>query len=156
MDEEQAESEKKRLEAENRKDENKKASSARLNEEMAKIDLLIARSQTFGNTKVITATINNLNMDGLRALSDKIRSRATSALIILASNDGGKASFMVSLTDDLVGKGMKAGELAKELAILLNGSGGGRPEFAQGGSKDPSKLPVALEKIINVIKEKIR
>ncbi|MDD5173924.1 MAG: DHHA1 domain-containing protein, partial [Candidatus Omnitrophica bacterium] len=151
----QAEAEKSRLEAQNRKDEEKKKLAGRLSEEMAKIDTLIAGALTLGNTKVITATINGLNMDGLRALSDRIRSKTPSALIILAFTDDEKASFMVSLTNDLVGKGMKAGDLAKEIAKLLNGSGGGRPEFAQGGSKDKSRLPEALEKIGAIIKKQL-
>lgn len=151
----QIDTEKKRLEADSKKDDNKKILRARLNEEIAKIDLLIARAQTFGNTKVLTATIEGLNMDSLRILSDKIRSKVPSALTILAQSDDEKASFMVSLTDDLVKKGMKAGDLAKELAKLLNGSGGGKPDFAQGGGKDPKGLVKALEKIGAIIKEKL-
>ncbi len=154
--ERQAQIEKKRLESEAEKDEKKRIASARLSEEIAKIDLLIAKAQTFGKTKVLAAMIDNLGMDGLRALSDKIRSKTPSALTILAFSDGEKASFTVSLTDDLVKRGMKAGDLAKELAHLLNGSGGGRPEFAQGGSKDKERLPEALEEIVKVIKEKIQ
>ncbi|MDO8536486.1 MAG: alanine--tRNA ligase [Candidatus Omnitrophota bacterium] len=153
--ERQAEIEKKKLEAENRKDENKKILSARLSEEMAKLDQLVSRAAAFGNTKVIAATIDGLNMDGLRTLSDKIRLKAASTLVVLAFSDGEKASFMVSLTDDLVGKGLKAGDIAKELAKLLNGSGGGRPEFAQGGGKEPEKLKSALEKIVETIGKKL-
>jgi alanyl-tRNA synthetase len=55
----------------------------------------------------------------------------------------------------MVAKGIQSQDIAKEMAKLLNGSGGGRPEFAQGGSKDKSRLPEALEKIVKVIKEKI-
>ena len=99
--------------------------------------------------------IDGLDMDGLRALSDRIKSKASSSLIILAFSDGEKASFMVSLTDDLVKKGMKAGDLAKELAKLLNGSGGGRPDFAQGGGKDPAKLEGALKNIVRSIVTKL-
>ena len=151
----QAEAEKKKLEAQNKKDEDKKISIARLNEEIAKIDLLIAKALTFGNTKVITAMIDDLDMDGLRVLSDKIRSKTPSALIVLSFSDDEKASFMVSLTDDLVGKGMKAGDLAKELATLLNGSGGGRPEFAQGGGKNAAGLVEVLKNIPNMVKGRL-
>jgi alanyl-tRNA synthetase len=151
----QAQTEKGKLEAQSKKDEQKKMLGIRLNEEIAKIDALIARAPAFGNTKAVVATIDGLNMDGLRVLSDKIRSKTPSALIILAFSDDEKASFMVSLTDDLVGKGIKAGELAKELAKLLNGSGGGKPDFAQGGGKDPKGLVKALEKIGAIIKEKL-
>jgi alanyl-tRNA synthetase len=151
----QEEAQTKRLEAESRKDDNKKALSARLNEEIAKIDILIGKAITLGNTKVITETIDNLNMDGLKVLSDKIKSKASSAVIVLAVSDDEKASFIVSVTNDMVAKGIQSQDIAKEMAKLLNGSGGGRPEFAQGGSKDKSRLPEALEKIVKVIKEKI-
>ncbi|MDP3730562.1 MAG: alanine--tRNA ligase [Candidatus Omnitrophota bacterium] len=153
--EKQARRDKERIEAENKKDENKKALSARLNEEIAKIDTLIAKAPTFGNTKVVTAIINDLGMDGLRVLSDRIRSKAPSVVIVLAFNADEKASFMISLTNDLVGKGMKAADMAKELAKLLNGSGGGRPEFAQGGGKEPKKLKSAMEKIVEIIGKKL-
>jgi alanyl-tRNA synthetase len=152
---EQAQIDMKRLEAESRKDEKKKISSARLNEEIAKIDLLIARAPTFGNTKVITAIIDGLDMGGLRILSDKIRSKIASALVVLAFSDAEKASFTVSLTDDLVANGMKSGDLAKELAVLLNGSGGGRPEFAQGGGKDAAGLAGVLKNIPDMIKGRL-
>ncbi len=151
----QAHAQKEKLEAQNKRDEEKKVSGARLNEEMAKIDQLLAKAATFGNTKVVTEMIKDLNMEGLRVLSDKIRLKAPSSLIILAFSDAEKASFTVSLTDDLVKKGIKAGDLAKEMARLLNGSGGGKPDFAQGGGKDPSKLAGALVKITDIIKEKI-
>jgi alanyl-tRNA synthetase len=152
----QAQMEKKKLESENRKDEDKKISSARLNEEIAKIDAFIAEAPISGNTKVVIKIINNLNMDGLRVLSDKIKSKAASALVVLAFSDDEKASFMVSLTDDLAKKGIRAGDLAKELAKLLNGSGGGKPDFAQGGGKDPKCLVKALERIGAIIKERLK
>ncbi len=151
----QAQIDMKRLEAHSKKDEEKKILSLRLNEEIAKVDLLISRATIFGNTKVVTAMIDNLNMDGLRVLSDKIRSKVSSALIVLAFSDAEKASFTVALTDDLVKRGLKSGDLAKELAKLLNGSGGGRPEFAQGGGKDTAGLAGALEKISGIIKERL-
>jgi len=152
---EQAQIEKKRLETESKKDEKRKMLNARLNEEIAKIDTLIDKASVLGNTKVVTAIINGLGMDGLRILSDKIRSKTPSAVIILAFSDDEKASFTVSLTDDLIKNGLKAGEIAKELAMLLNGSGGGRSEFAQGGGKDAAKLPAVLRNIPDMIKGRL-
>ncbi|MCX5666158.1 MAG: alanine--tRNA ligase-related protein, partial [Candidatus Omnitrophica bacterium] len=151
----QAHAQKERLEAQNKRDEEKKVSGARLNEEIANIDKLLAKAAAFGETKMVTAIIKGLNMEGLRVLSDKIRLKAPSSLIILAFSDAEKASFTVSLTDDLVKKGIKAGDLAKEMARLLNGSGGGKPDFAQGGGKDPKGLAKALENMGAIIKERL-
>jgi len=145
----------KKLEAENKKEEDKKLSNARLNEEIAKIDLLIAKASTCGSTKIITGIIQNLSADNLKVLGDKVRVKTPSALVILAVKDGDRASFIISLTEDLVEKGLKAGDLAKELAKSLDGSGGGRPEFARGGGKDAAALETALEKMAELIKNKL-
>jgi len=153
--EKQKDIENKRLEAESKKEEGKKISNARLNEEMAKIDLLIAEGVMCGSTKIITGIIQNLGMDGLKVLSDRIRSKTPSALIILAVKDTQKASFTISLTEDLVKIGLRAGDLAKELAKFLDGSGGGRPEFARGGGKASAGLSEAIEKIVKAVKEKL-
>ncbi len=153
--EKQKEAQKKKLETENKKEEEKKALSSALNQELTRIDSFIAKGKTFGDTKMITEIIQNLNIDGLRTLSDKIRLKAPSAAVVLATREGEKASFIISLTEDLVKKGLKAGNLAKELAKFLNGSGGGRPDFAQGGGKDAAGLAAALEKIGTIIKEKM-
>ena len=61
----------------------------------------------------------------------------------------------MAVTEDLVKKDVRAGDLAKELARLLNGSGGGKPDFAQGGGKDTAGLDGALEKISGLIKERL-
>ena len=151
----QEEIEKKRLESETKKKEEKKALSGRVNTEIKKIDSLIAEGKALGDTKVIAAIMEKLNVYGLRTLSDKIRAKALSCVVILATSDNEKASFIISLTEDLIRKGLKASDLARELAKFLNGSGGGRPDFAQGGGKDVSELTRALEKITSVIKEKI-
>jgi alanyl-tRNA synthetase len=58
-----------------------------------------------------------------------------------------KASFIVSITEDLAGKGLNAGSIAREMARLIDGSGGGKPGFAQGGGRSPDKLKDALCKI---------
>lgn len=151
----QKESEKQRQLIESRKEEEKKAIGARLNEQMNKLDGLIERSITVSNTKIVTDIIDGVNIDGLRMLSDKIRAKAVSCAVILAISEGEKASFIISLTPDLVKKSIRAGDLAKDLAKLLNGSGGGKPEFAQGGGKSVAGLGEALDKVSSVIKEKL-
>jgi len=151
----QKETEKQKQLSESRKEEEKKAISARLNEQINKLDSLIERSATVSGTKIVTDIIEGVNIDGLRMLSDKIRAKSVSCALILAMSEGGKASFIISLSPDIVKRNIRAGDLAKDLARLLNGSGGGKPEFAQGGGKDVAVLGEALDKMSNVIKEKL-
>ena len=96
-----------------------------------------------------------MNIENLRILSDKIKEKEKSVGIVLATKGGGKASFIVSLTEDLVKKGLNAGNLAKDMAMLIEGSGGGKPNFAQGGGKQPEKLEMALVKIREDLKARL-
>lgn len=86
-------------------------------------------------------------MECLRLLSDGIRGKERSVAIVLGTFVDDKASFIVSVTDDLVAKGINAGNTAKEMARLIDGSGGGKPGFAQGGGRSPEKLKAGLSKI---------
>jgi alanyl-tRNA synthetase len=119
------------------------------------IDIYIGRAKTAGDSKIVVEMIDGVNMEGLRALTDKIRAREKSGVVVLASGDNEKASFAVYVTDDIIKKGLKAGDIAKELSGMIDGSGGGKPNFAQGGGKSPAKLRGALDKILAIIKEKI-
>jgi alanyl-tRNA synthetase len=153
---EQKESEDRKLKAGSRKDEEKKRLDARLKEEIAKVDAFVAKAKNFGSSKIIAEIIDDINIEGLRVLSDKIKEKAVSAAVILATKGEGKVSFITSITDDLAKKGLNAGSLAKEMAVLIDGSGGGKPGFAQGGGKSPKKLEEALRKIIGLIANRLR
>ncbi len=154
-EEEKAQSSK--LKAQNLKEETEKALKKRLEEEIAKIDSFIARARMSGNAKVILEVIEDANMEILRTLTDKIKMKEKSAIIILATKDSDKVSFIISLTEGLSSnKDLNANTLAKDLAKSLGGSGGGRPDFAQGGGKDVSKLENGLKRAYEIIKEKIR
>jgi len=147
--------EKAKLGAQKAKDEEKKQMDTRIKEESAKIDSYISRAKIAAGSKVLVEVIDGINMEGLRILSDKIREREKSIVSVLSTTAEGKVSFIVSVTDDLAKK-IAAGEIAKSLAGLIDGSGGGRPNFAQGGGKDPAKLSGALNKITETIKEKLK
>ena len=86
-------------------------------------------------------------MECLRVLSDGIKNKERSVIVALGTVIADKASFIVSVTDDLAGKGFDAGNIAKDIARLIEGSGGGKPGFAQGGGKSPDKLGAALSKV---------
>ena len=153
---EQKEAENRKSKAESQKGEEKKRLDARLKEEVAKVDAFVAKAKNFGSSKIIAEIVDDINMEGLRALSDKIKEKAVSAAVILATKGEGKVSFITSITDDLARKGLNAGSLAKEMAVLVDGSGGGKPGFAQGGGKSPDKLKGAIDKVIESLKARIK
>ena len=149
----QGQAESLRLKIEAAKEEAKKLMQDRLKAEIGNIDELISGALTVGAVKIVTGSIYNIDIAGLRILSDKIREKETSVVVILATVSEGKASFIASVTDDIVKRGVSAGNIARDLAKLIDGSGGGKPNFAQGGGKAPDKLESALKKMTEGLKE---
>lgn len=149
------EEEKAKAQAQADKCEEKRKADARLKAEIGKIDDIIKRAKVLSGAKVILETIEGLNMENLRALNDKLKEKEKSTVTILSTKADDKVSFIVSVTDDIVKKGLSASDIAKEMAKLVDGSGGGKPGFAQGGGKAASKLEKAMKKILGTIEEKI-
>jgi alanyl-tRNA synthetase len=87
--------------------------------------------------------VAGLDKDGLRGLSDSLKARIKSGVVVLASDNDGKVQIVVAVTPDLVGR-VKAGPIVKELAPIVGGSGGGRPDFAEAGGKQPEKIDEML------------
>ncbi len=95
--------------------------------------------------KVLAARIEGGDMNVLRNLSDELRDKLGDALILLISESNGKVNIVSSATKGAVEKGAHAGNLIKDVAKLVGGGGGGRPDMAQAGGKDPSGIDKALE-----------
>ena len=89
--------------------------------------------------KLVAREVAGLDKDGLRALVDKHRDRIKSGVVVLASPSDGKVSIVVGVTPDLTKK-VPAGQVVKQLAPIVGGGGGGRPDFAEAGGKDASKI----------------
>jgi alanyl-tRNA synthetase len=89
--------------------------------------------------KIVAREVTGLDKDGLRALVDQHRSRMKSGVVILASPSDGKVMIVVGVTPDLTKK-VPAGQVVKQIAPIVGGGGGGRPDFAEAGGKDPSKI----------------
>ncbi|MBQ9549886.1 MAG: alanine--tRNA ligase [Lachnospiraceae bacterium] len=101
--------------------------------------------------KLLSAAIKDVDMNGLRDLSDKLKAGKDSAVIVLLSDCGGKANIVVAATEGAIGKGAHAGNLIKEIAPLVGGGGGGRPNMAQAGGKNAAGIPDALQKAEEVL-----
>lgn len=105
--------------------------------------------------QVLSAVVNNAEMDNLRTMVDDLKNKLGSAVIVLGSVSDEKVNIVAGITKDLLGKGLHAGKLVKEVATLCGGGGGGRPDMAQAGGKDPHKLPSALESVYELVQKQL-
>jgi len=105
------------------------------------------------NMPLLAATAGEVPMDALRELMDRLRQKLESGVIILGSHADGKACFMCSVSDDLVREGIHAGKLIGAVAKLAGGGGGGKPDKAQAGGKDGSKVPEAIKAVPGLLKD---
>ncbi len=110
------------------------------------VDQLLVDAPDIAGTKLIIGQLPAGVSEAVRGQVDRIRQKAKSALVVFGWPEEDKAPLLVALTTDLVAKGLKAGEIIKPLAEIVGGKGGGKPEMAQAGGKDVSKLPDALKK----------
>ncbi|PFH86322.1 alanine--tRNA ligase [Bacillus sp. AFS088145] len=104
--------------------------------------------------KFVAAKVNGADMNSLRTMVDDLKNKIGSVVVLLGSANEGKVNLIAGVTKDLVGQGYHAGNLIKEAASICGGGGGGRPDMAQAGGKDPSKLDEAVafvEKWMNTI-----
>ncbi len=105
---------------------------------------LLAKADTAGSVKVISEAIPPISVDQARGLIDSLRAKAKSAVVVLAmAESDDKVMLFAGVTDDLLKK-ISAGEIVKQIAPIVGGGGGGKPQFAQAGGKDASKISDAL------------
>jgi alanyl-tRNA synthetase len=105
------------------------------------------RAEDAGGKRLVAAIVPEANAEALKHLGAAIRQKLPSGVIALAGTDGGSVALSVSVSDDLVKAGVHAGNLLKLAAALVDGRGGGQPAYAQGGGKDPSGAPAALDAV---------
>jgi alanyl-tRNA synthetase len=105
-----------------------------------------------GGVAVVSRRVDGVDDKQLREVSDRLRDGAGAGVVVLASVVDEKVSFVVSIQKTLTERGWHAGRVAKEFAALIDGSGGGRPDFAQGGGKNVASLDKALAEIEPILK----
>ena len=111
-----------------------------------------AQAREIKGVQVHAQRTDGLDVNGMRALADQLRDKLRSGVVALGAANDGKVSLLVVVTKDLVGR-LKAGELIKEMATEVGGTGGGRPEMAQAGGKNPEGLGPALEKVFGLVQK---
>ena len=107
-------------------------------------------AEEINRVKVVIKTFKDKTAEELRQMVDSLKDKLGSCVVVLASGED-KAVFAVGVTKDLIGK-VKAGNLVKEAAQIAGGNGGGRPDFAQAGGKDASKIEEAVAKVRETLK----
>ncbi|RCW50495.1 MULTISPECIES: alanine--tRNA ligase [unclassified Halanaerobium] len=117
-----------------------------------KKDDLISRVKDADGVKLLAEEIEAMDNQGLRNISDQLKEKMDSGIIVLGSRDKNKVIFVASVTDDLVKEGYHAGKLIGEIAKIVGGGGGGRPDMAQAGGKNPEKLTEALAAAEELVK----
>jgi alanyl-tRNA synthetase len=111
----------------------------------------MANVHDVGGLPVIAAEVDGQDAAGLRIVMDSLRDKLPSGVVVLGSASDGKAALCVSVTKDLT-KQVKAGDIVKQLAPMVGGGGGGRPDMAMAGGKSPEKVPEAIAQACAVIK----
>jgi alanyl-tRNA synthetase len=102
--------------------------------------------------KVLAKTVEGLDANGTRQLSDTLLARLKSGVVVLGRRDEGKVSIIVRVSDDLTDR-VKAGSVIKEIVPIVGGRGGGKPDMAEGGGSQPEKLSEAIESSFKVIQD---
>ncbi len=115
------------------------------------VDTLIDRAREIAGFKVVAGTAPVANMDDLRNMTDAIRNKIGTGVVVLgAATPDGKVNLVAAVTKDLTGK-VSAGNVIKQVAAICGGGGGGRPDMATAGGKDPAKLGEALQAVAGIV-----
>lgn len=109
-----------------------------------KVASLLAEARTITGVTVVVGEVPPAPVDALRSAIDWVRNKTPASAVLLAFAEDGKVTLMAGMSKAVVEKGVKAGDLIREIAPLVGGRGGGRPDMAQGGGTDPARLPDAL------------
>ena len=119
-------------------------------------DEILQSKTEINGVAVLAAEVKDMDGNALRTMGDQLKNKLGSGIVVLASSKDGKVSLLAMATEDVVKKGIHAGNIIKAAAAVCGGGGGGRPNMAQAGGKDAAKIGDALEKAKEVIGEQIK
>jgi len=115
-------------------------------------DDILARARKMDGVSVIASRVEGVDDKGLRELADQLRDKLQPSVVVLGSLQGDRVALLAAVSKDIVKK-YHAGNIIKQIAPLVGGGGGGRPDFAQAGGKDPSRLDEALQKVYELVEK---
>jgi alanyl-tRNA synthetase len=112
---------------------------------------LLEQAVDVNGVRVLATRAEVDGKDALRQMGDRLRDRLGSGVIVLGAVIEGRPSLLAMVTPDLVGRGIRAGDIVRETATIVDGRGGGRPELAEAGGKDPERLDDALAAVATIV-----
>lgn len=133
--------------------ENEKLKSKLANDSVGDV---LSRVQEVNGVKMLAIKVSGVDMNGLRNLGDQMKEKLGEGIIVIASQEEGKVNLMAAVTESAQTKGAHAGNLIKAIAGLVGGGGGGRPNMAQAGGKNPEGIDEALKKAVEIAAEQIK
>ena len=117
---------------------------------------VMSQVQEIKGVKLLATALEDVDMNGLRDLGDQLKEKLGEGVVILASVKGGKVNLLAMVTDQAQKAGAHAGNLIKGIAAIVGGGGGGRPNMAQAGGKNPDKVPEALKAAGDILADQIK
>lgn len=133
--------------------ENEKLKSKLANDSLGDV---MNQVQEVNGVKLLAVQVKDVDMNGLRNLGDQLKEKLGEGVVVIASVQDGKVNLMASVTGEAQKKGAHAGNLIKAIAGLVGGGGGGRPNMAQAGGKNPAGIPDALKKAAETVREQTK
>jgi alanyl-tRNA synthetase len=115
---------------------------------------LLRQAVEVDGVRVVASVVDLRDPKGMRELGDRLRDQLGTGVVVLASHSGERVTWITMVTKDLAAR-LHAGRLARDLAKLTGGGGGGRPDVAEAGGKDPSRLPDALAKLPDLVRDQL-
>ena len=107
--------------------------------------------QDVNGVKLLAVSVADVDMNGLRDLGDQLKEKLGEGVVVLASTKDGKVNLIAMATDAAMKQGAHAGNLIKGIAALVGGGGGGRPNMAQAGGKNPAGIDAAIAEAAKVL-----
>ena len=111
---------------------------------------------TIDGVDVVVTRADGLSVPDLRTMGDSIKEKLSSGVVVIGSNTDGKLMFLAMATKEATARGVHAGNIIREITAIAGGSGGGKPDMAQGGGKDASKTDAALSAVEGIVKAQIK
>ena len=122
---------------------------------LSKARLLLENCERIGSSSIVVSSLDSAPIEEVRLAIDMIKKKAGSVAVVFGQTSGDKVTLLAGVTDDLIQKGLKASDIVKEIAPIVDGNGGGKPQMAQAGGKKGENLPQALQKAVEFIKRKL-
>ena len=120
------------------------------------IDSVLDSKVDINGVSLVTTKFSGMDMNTLKDVADKLRDKLVSGVVVLANTTEDKVNFVVTATEDVVKKGIHSGNIVKEVATIAGGKGGGRPNMAQAGAPDITKVDEALNHASEVVKAQVK